>query len=369
MDYYIIAGEASGDLHGSNLIKELRKLDPKANFRCWGGQHMEQAGAKLVKHYGDLAFMGFWEVIKNLSTIIKNIRFCKKDIKNFNPDVVILIDYPGFNLRIAKFAKSAGFRVMYYISPQVWAWNSSRVNSIQSSVDNMYVILPFEPEFYDKWNYSVDFVGHPLLDAIEQRSPNTTFRTDNGLDPRPIVAILPGSRKQEIAKMLPTMLRVKRYFNEHQFVVGLLENIDQNFISEYHKSGVTFVYGRTYELLENAYAALVTSGTATLETSLFNVPQVVCYKGNVFSYMIGKLLVDVKFIAMVNLILGRRLVEELIQGQFTVDNLKSALSELIENTEKRELQLAGYQELRSKLGGPGASKKTAKLILQNLQNR
>ncbi|HMZ99372.1 MAG TPA: lipid-A-disaccharide synthase, partial [Ferruginibacter sp.] len=289
MKYYIIAGEASGDLHGSNLIRALREKDPHADIRCWGGDKMEAAAATLVKHYKDLAFMGFIEVLNNLGTILRNIRFCKEDITAYQPDVLILIDYPGFNLRIAKWAKQQGFKIIYYISPQVWAWKENRVKLIKQCVDKMLVILPFEKAFYQKWNYEVEYVGHPLVEVVEeymnkeQERRNSELQTSNlKLQTSNIIALLPGSRKQEILKKLPIMLEVTKRFPEYRFVVAKAPGLDEAFYSTLLApyGNVSSVKDQTYSLLMQAKAALVTSGTATLETALFGVPEVICYKGN-----------------------------------------------------------------------------------------
>ncbi len=364
MKYYIIAGEASGDLHGSNLIKALKQEDPKAEFRIWGGDLMEAAGGTLVKHYRDLAFMGFVEVVSNLRTILGNIKFCKEDILAYQPDALILIDYPGFNLRIAKWAREQKLKVLYYISPQIWAWNSKRVHGIKKNIDKMFVILPFEKEFYDKYDYEVDFVGHPLLDVIEGYESPPGFRQNHKLDERPIVALLPGSRRQEIAKMLGEMLEVVPHFPDLQFVIAGAPSIPSEYYdsilkSHAHAEGVKVIQNQTYNLLNEARAALVTSGTATLETGLFGVPQIVCYKGNPISYQIAKRLVNVKYISLVNLILDRPLVKELIQADLNTKNLVKELQLIIEDD--RQIK-AGYAELREKLGHAGASKRTAELI-------
>ena len=366
MKYYIIAGEASGDLHGANLMKELYKKDSKAEIRCWGGDQMQQAGGTLVKHYRDLAFMGFWEVLTNLRTILKNIDFCKKDIIAFAPDVLIFIDYPGFNMRIAKWAKQQHIPTHYYISPQIWAWKENRIKAIKRDVDAMYVILPFEKEFYEqKHQYKVHFVGHPLLDAIGQREEvnEEAFREANGLDKRPIIALLPGSRKQEIAKMLKVMLTVVDDFHEYQFVIAGAPAIDYSFYEQFIcNENVHFVSGKTYDLLSLSYAALVTSGTATLETALLNVPEVVCYKGNRISYEIAKRVIKLKYISLVNLIMDKPVVTELIQGDLTTENLKKELHKLTTYVYRYEV-FKNYVLLREKLGGKGASEKTAALII------
>jgi lipid-A-disaccharide synthase len=362
MKYYIIAGEASGDLHGSNLLKEIKKLDANAQLRCWGGDLMENASATVVKHYRELAFMGFAEVIKNLPTILNNLKFCKQDILHFQPDILVLIDYPGFNLRIAKWAKAQGFKVIYYISPQVWAWKESRVKLIREVVDKMLVILPFEKEYFEnKWNYKVEFVGHPLVQVIND------FLNERGkVDHKErIVALLPGSRKQEIAKKLPIMLQASMSFPDYKFVVAKAASLEDDFykgfLSDYPEVGV--VTNKTYDLLSQATAALVTSGTATLETALFAVPQVVCYKGSAVSYQIAKRLVKIKYISLVNLILDKEVVKELIQDNLTVENLVKELDGILHD-QKRISQLAeDYQVLRKLLQEKGnASAAAARII-------
>ncbi len=370
MKYYIIAGEASGDLHGSNLIKALKEIDPDADFRAWGGDLMEAAGADLVKHYRDLAFMGFVEVAMNIRTILGNIKLCKQDIAAYQPDVVIMIDYPGFNLRIAKWTHQQGIKTYYYISPQLWAWHSSRVHGIKETVDHMFVILPFEKEFYEGYEYDVDFVGHPLMDVVDRFPEYPAFKQEHGLDERPIIALLPGSRRQEISRMLEIMLEVIPEFPHHQFVVAGAPSIPESFYEEIirkNKAGhsVNVISNKTYAILQQSEAALVTSGTATLETALFGVPQVVCYKGSPLSYWIARRLVNVKYIALVNLIVDQPLVKELIQHDLTAGNLKKEL-ELLLNPLYRDKVLTGYELLKEKLGRPGASKRTASLIVDYL---
>jgi lipid-A-disaccharide synthase len=362
--YYIIAGEASGDLHASNLMAALKKLDSDAHFRCWGGDLMKEQGADLVKHYRDLAFMGFVEVLANIRTITKNIRLCKQDILSYKPDVVILVDYPGFNLRIAEFAKQSGFKVVYYISPQIWAWKQSRVHKIKRTVDKMLVILPFEKEFYQKFDYDVDFVGHPLLDAISGYSQKETsaIKKDFNLTEKPVIALLPGSRKQEIAKMLPEMLKVIGSFPEYQFAVAAVGIHSGDFYKDLCKDdAVRIVTGKTYDLLGISEAALVTSGTATLETALFEVPEVVCYKGSYVSFQLAKKLVKVDYISLVNLIMKKEVVKELIQQDFNDTNLVSELRKIL-NSENRKQMLQDYSVLREKLGGTGASENAAATI-------
>ena len=327
MKYYIIAGEASGDLHGANLIKALKDQDKNADVRCWGGDLMQQAGGSLVKHYKELAFMGFLEVILNLNAIFKNIKFCKQDIEIFQPDAIIFIDYSGFNLRIAKWAKKNNFRTNYYISPQIWASREGRIEKIKSTIDHMYVILPFEKEFYEtKHNFPVNFVGHPLLDAISNRPElnEATFRSANNIDSKkPIIALLPGSRKQEVQKMLSQMLSLTNDFSQYEFVIAGAPSLDKEFYATFLKdTNVKFIQNKTYDLLSFSRAALVTSGTATLETALFKVPQVVCYKANGISYQIAKRIITLEYISLVNLIMKKEVVKELIQDDFTKQNLK-----------------------------------------------
>ncbi len=367
MKYYIIAGEASGDLHGSNLIKELKKLDGVADIRCWGGDLMQQTGAHLVKHYRDLAFMGFAEVVKNLGTILKNLKFCKKDILQFKPDALILIDYPGFNLRIAKWAKQQGLKVIYYISPQVWAWKENRVKEMKKDIDKMIVIIPFEKEYFkNKWNWEVEYVGHPLAEETERHKAQSTSIK---FAAKPIIALLPGSRKQEIAKKLPIMLDVSKFFPGYQFIIAEAPSVENEFYQNFTKpySNVTAVKNQTYNLLSQAKAALVTSGTATLETALFGVPEVVCYKGSTISYQIAKRVIKVRYISMVNLIMDRLVVKELIQNDLTVENLKHELHELLTN-EKRFAEIKkDYAELKQILSGGGnASAKAARSIIHFL---
>jgi len=365
LKYYIIVGEASGDLHASNLMKALQKKDTNAEFRFWGGDLMEGVGGSLVKHYRDLAFMGFAEVVSNLRTILNNIKFCKQDILKFKPDCLILVDYPGFNLRIAEFAKKQNIKVHYYISPQLWAWKESRIKKVKRDVDQMYVILPFEKGFYEeKHNYPVHFVGHPLLDAIGSRKQVTekNFRKKYNLNNKPIIALLPGSRKQEIIKMLSVMLKMVDKFKDYQFVIAGAPSQDFAFYKTYiNASNVQFISNKTYDLLSVSYAALVTSGTATLETALFKVPEVVCYKGSTISYQIGKRLVNIKYISLVNLILDREVVTELIQHDFNEKKLEKELAKILD-TKYREQLFLDYFELEKKLGGKGASEKTATLI-------
>ncbi len=371
MKYYIIAGEASGDLHASNLMSGLKKPDGQAEFRCWGGDLIEKQGATLVKHYRDLAFMGFTEVLLNLGTILKNISLAKRDIVNYHPDVLILVDYPGFNLRMAKFAYERGIKVFYYISPQIWAWKKSRVKTIRKYVDRMFVILPFEKEFYRKYDVDVDFVGHSLLDAIsnEQRKLGTreVFGKGYGLDERPIIALLPGSREQEIKKMLHVMLTIVPLYSRFQFVIAGAPSLSEDFYKIIiGDMDVKLVFDSTYDLLDKSHAALVTSGTATLETALMRVPEVVCYKGSTLSYQIARRLVHIKFISLVNLIMDRKVVEELIQAEMNPSRLKQELDKILEDKNRKRI-FDDYAALRDKLGGNGASDYAAKLMVDLLQ--
>ena len=364
MKYYIIAGEASGDLHGSNLIKELVKTDSDTNIRCWGGNKMELAGAILVKHYRDLAFMGFTEVIKNLPTIFKNIAFCKKDILAYKPDVLVLIDYPGFNLRIAKWAKQQKIKVVYYISPQIWAWKENRVHAIKRDVDKMLVILPFEKDFYKKFDVEVTYVGHPLAEVVNN------FTTDNfGIHKEKIVAVLPGSRKQEISVKLPIMLQVAENFPDYNFVVAKAPGVEDAFYEQYMQSykNVSAVTDQTYNLLAKSAAAMVTSGTATLETALFKVPQIICYKGGKISYEIAKRLIKIKYIGLVNLIMNKEVVKELIQDELNVKNLVAELKLLLQDDDRINKINKDYDNLFNLLQGSGnASANAAKEIYKLL---
>ena len=367
MKYYVISGEASGDLHASNLAKQLFIVDNQAHIRAWGGDLLRNQGAEVVKDYKDLAFMGFVEVAMNLRTILNNLAFCKKDILNYKPDVVILVDYPGFNLRLAKFLHRHKIKTFYYISPQVWAWHGSRVKSIKKYVDEMFVILPFEKDFYAKHQMNVRYLGHPLLDAVKNTSINPDFKTKNGLDNRPIVALLPGSRKQEILRMLPVMLDVSRKIEGYQFVIAGVEHHKDLYTSLTKHFDIKIVYNQTYNLLSNSYAAMVTSGTATLETSLFSVPQVVCYKGNYISYLIAKNLIKgINHISLVNLIADKEVAKELIQREMNADSLLSELQPLLSDTPRRSEMLDDYQTIQQKLGDGDASKRIAEKMYQLL---
>lgn len=377
MKYYIIAGEASGDLHGSNLIKELKIINPSSTFRCWGGDLMKSQCNKLVMHYDDFSYMGFLEVIVNAKKILSYISLCKKDIEEYNPDVIIYIDYPGFNMKIAEWAKRKNFINHFYISPKVWVWKEYRVKKIKRVIDKMFVILPFEEGFYiNKHNYKVDFVGHPLLDAIENQKEfnRQEFLAKNKLSSKPVIALLPGSRNQEIIKLLPLMLDVVSNFNDYQIIIAGAPNKSIDYYKKIilsnkeSRSSIKVICNQTYDILRISSAAIVTSGTATLETALFRVPQVVCYKTSVISYLIGRLLIhNLKFISLVNIILDKHVVKELIQNNCNKDNLVIELQKIL-NKSDRSLMLKEYELLHKKLGGKGASKKTAELITKYSKN-
>jgi lipid-A-disaccharide synthase len=368
MKYFLLAGEASGDLHGSNLAKALFEKDASAEIQGWGGDLMEAAGMTVLKHYRELAFMGFTEVVMNLPTILNNFRLCKKQILAFQPDVLVLIDYPGFNLRMAKWAKQQGFRISYYISPQIWA---SRAKQIKANIDQMLVILPFEKSFYQQYNYEVTFVGHPLLDVVDSFQLAPDFRSRHGLSEKPVVALLPGSRRQEIKTALKLMLNVVAHFPDYQFVVAgapaipeqVYQHIFQQCVPE-AAAKIKLIPNETYSVLSLATAALVTSGTATLETALFGVPQVVCYKGSALSYQIAKRLIRVPYISLVNLILQQPILQELIQDDFNETQLTKALTEILSKENQVALQEA-YNNLRRELGNNGGSNRAAELIISN----
>lgn len=370
MKYYIVAGEASGDLHASNLMTALRQRDPGADFRCWGGDLMEAAGGDLVKHYRDLAFMGFWEVFLNLNTILRNIRICETDILLYEPDVLVLVDYPGFNLRIAEFAKENGIKVCYYISPQIWAWKKNRIKKIKKYVDEMMVILPFEEKYYADRGMKVHYVGHPLLDAVSKDLHGSEdvvqFRSRHGLDDREIIALLPGSRKQEITAILPQMLKMVPLFPQYQFVVSVVSWQPASIYDKYLKnSNVTRIEGNAYPMLANAKAAVVASGTATLETALIGTPQVVCYAGSEISYLIAKQLVSgIHYISLVNLILDRKVVSELIQHDYTTQHLRDELRLITDDAANIARIKEDYKELDALLGDGSASAKAADVVLE-----
>jgi len=370
MKYYIISGEASGDLHGANLIAQLKVKDPGSNFRCWGGDRMAAQGAYLVKHIRDLAFMGFVEVALNLKTVLGNIKLCKNDILQWKPDVLILIDYPGFNLRIAKFAKQNNIKVVYYISPQIWAWKQSRVHQIKKNVDKMLTILPFENDFYQRFNYSAHFVGHPLLDAIYNES---LIRQDNSSlsgisNDKPLIALLPGSRNQEVKRMLPQMLKATKKIKGAQFVIAgapsLHESFYQKFLKDYN---IPLIFNQTYQIIKLSKAAMVTSGTATLETALLKTPEVVCYKAAPLSYLIARRLVKVPFISLVNLIMDYEIVKELIQQDCNPDGIANEINKMLYDKDYHKKIMDGYTQLEIKLGGRGASEKAASIIINDLQ--
>lgn len=369
---YMIAGEASGDLHASNLMHALKSENADIDFRCWGGDKMEQQGGKIVKHIKDLAFMGFIEVISNIRTIYKNITFCKKDIEAYKPDAIVLIDYPGFNLRIAEWAKSKGIKVIYYISPQVWAWKQSRVHKIKRTIDKMYVILPFEKAFYKQFDYEVEYLGHPLMDAIENFRRNAItsdeFLAKNKLDHRPIIAVLPGSRKQEVTVKLPIMLKALEGFTDHQIIIAGAPNLEMSFYRSMITKKCSIVHGQTYDLLSASEAAVVTSGTATLETALLGIPEVVCYKGSNISYQIAKRLIKIKFISLVNLIMDKEVVKELIQDECNPENIERELRGILPGGPNRERMLQDYEELKKKLGAGGASRKVAQSLLKTIES-
>lgn len=370
MKYYIISGEASGDLQCSQLIHALKNLDSEGDFRAWGGDLMQKEGAVLVKHYRELAFMGFWEVVSHLPTILKNISFCKKDILRYMPDVIIYVDYPGFNLRIAKWAKNRGFKNHYYISPQVWAWKENRIKQMKATLDSLYVILPFEKNYFEqKHNFPVHYVGHPLMDQLSKYSRDPKFCKKNNLTPKkPIIALLPGSRVQEIRKMLPLFNKIAAKFKKFQFVVAGAPGIDPKEYNKFMKSNsLNFVHEKTYQLLLNSCAALVTSGTATLETALLNIPQLVCYKCSPITYWIGKKVIKLKYISLVNLILEKEAVVELIQNDCTYEKLVVELETLLQKNSLEKMN-QNYIILKEKIGGSGASEKTAKLIFNSIRN-
>ena len=368
MRYYIIAGEASGDLHGSNLIKAIKAKDPHAVIQCWGGDLMEAAGGKLVKHYRTLAFMGFVEVLLNIRTILSNIKFCKKEIETFKPDVLICIDYPGFNLRIAKWAKSKGLKVVYFIAPQVWAWKENRVPAMRASIDRLLCILPFEKQYFkDRWNWEVDYIGHPLMQVLE--SQNNLAHPLPQIADEKIRGLLPGSRKQEIIKKLPKMLSVVDAFPAYHFAIAQAPGLDDDWFSSLvpANKNVHIVKGNTYALLHHSVAALVTSGTATLETALLGVPEIVCYKGNPITLALAKRFVKIKFIALVNLIMNKEVVKELIQEDLNKKNLVQELSLLLEDENKKAQIKADYQMLKEQLyTGQSATDVAAEIIQEEL---
>ncbi|RCH54967.1 lipid-A-disaccharide synthase [Mucilaginibacter hurinus] len=364
MKYYLVAGEASGDLHGANLIRALKQQDADAEFRFFGGDQMQAEGGTLVKHYADMAYMGIIEVIANLRTILKNMRQCKKDILAWQPDVLVLIDFPGFNLKIADFAKANGILVCYYISPKVWAWNQKRVLKIKKVVDHMFCILPFEVDFYKRWDMYVDYIGNPLFDAISAFTPDPDFLRNNRLEGKSIIALLPGSRKQELRYLLADMVAVQDKFPSHQLVIaGAPSFTAADYTFYLNGRNVPVVFNATYDLLTHAQAAVVTSGTATLETALFNVPEVVVYKANALMIAAGRLLVKLKYISLVNLIANKPIVTELIQEECTPANIAKELDLILNDDSYRRVMLDGYDDLDTKMGSPGASSRAASLII------
>lgn len=364
MKYFIIAGEASGDLHGSNLVKEIKKVDPDADILCWGGNKMQKAGARLLVHYRELAIMGFWEVLMKLGKIFRNLKKCRNEVLEFKPELVILIDYPGFNLRMAKMLKKHNLRVYYYISPKVWAWKKSRIKKIKQYIDRMYVIFPFEKAFYEENDYRVHYYGNPLVEAVEEGMTGTGGRAElvkeYGLGDKPVIALLAGSRLQEINRILPVMSEMEKYYPDYQFVVAGISTIDESVYSSILKdSSVKVIYDSTYKLLSGSDAALVTSGTATLETAIANIPQVVCYRAGRLSYLIARMLVKIRFISLVNLIMDREIVKELIQSELNEKNIVSELNAILPGGWKREIMLENYSALRKMLAGKDASARIA----------
>lgn len=366
MKYFIIAGERSGDLHGSNLVKAIKKFDNQAFVKAWGGDYMQEAGAVITKNYRDLAFMGFLELLKNLPKILGFIGECKKTIENFKPDAIILIDYAGFNIRIAKWAKANGFKVFYYISPKVWAWNQSRTWSLKKNLDRLFVIFPFEVEFFKKFDFEVEFVGNPLFDAIANFKPSADFVHKNSLSDKKIIALLPGSRNQEVEKMLKLMVVIQNKFTDYQFVIAGVSNLPMLIYEPYLNENVRLITDQTYDLLSHSTAALVTSGTATLETALFGVPQVVCYKTSGLSYKIAKFVIKVSYISLVNLVAQKEVVKELIQDGLTDENLSIELNKILNDADYKNKQMNDYKQLKESLGDVGASEKTGQRIVEIL---
>ena len=374
MRYFIIAGEPSGDLHGSNLVRQLRVADPAAEIACWGGELMKEAGATLLKHYRETAFMGVWEVLVNIRKVQANFRECRRQISEVKPDVLILIDYPGFNLRIARHAREAGLKVFYYISPKFWAWGEGRVKKIKLYVDRLYIIFPFEKEFYRRHSYPAVFLGNPLIDHIDgwrTGAPrNRDIRATMGLDSRPVIALLSGSRLQEVTRMLPVMAAEAPAYPDYQFVVAAMDHLPAQIYEDIaEKYPVKIVYGMTYDLLAVAEAALVTSGTATLEAALFDVPQVVCYRTSPLTYRLAKLVMRVRFISLVNLIMDREVVRELIQGDLNPAKLHRELADILVTGYRNEVVRKDYAELRGILGGGGASERVAADIVKNINRK
>jgi lipid-A-disaccharide synthase len=368
MKYFIIAGERSGDLHASNLIKSLSQEDPTAEFFCWGGEMMEEAGGKLLKHYNTISFMGFAEVIANLGKIFKALKACKGDILQISPDVIILVDFAGFNMKIAKFGKAKGYKVFYYITPKIWAWNQDRAYKLKKLVDRLYVILPFEVSFFQKYNMEAHYVGNPVLDAVSSFVPDANFLLNHGIPEKPLIAILPGSRLQEVNSVLNELLLVIPHFKNYHFIVAGVKNLPEKCYENVLKQeNVSLIFDQTYDLLSLAKAAVVTSGTATLETALFNVPQVVVYKANKLTYQIVKRLIRVKYISLVNLIVDKLVVKELIQDDLTSERVGEELKLLLEDADYRSGVLDAYQNMAQILGEKGASQTAAKLMMRHLK--
>lgn len=368
MKYYLIAGERSGDLHASRLMQQLKIQDPAARFRCWGGDLMQAAGGELRRHYRELAFMGFVEAAANIIKITRFLRECQADILAYQPDVLILVDYAGFNMRMAKFAKARGLKVFYYISPKIWAWNQGRGHTIKKLVDRMFVIMPFEAAFYKRFDYKVDYIGNPLADMVREHRPDPDFRQKNNLSAKPIIAVLPGSRRQEIKNILAKMLRVRSAFPEYQLVVAAVSNLDLSYYQSLERDAASAVVtDQTYDLLAHAAAALVTSGTATLETALFDVPQVVCYRTSAVSYWIARALIQVPYISLVNLIAGKEVVKELIQNELTDENITAELKKITADEAVIQRQKAGYQSIRDLLGEVKSAEKAAQLMVNYLK--
>jgi len=359
MRYYIITGEQSGDMHAANLVNELKKNDTESIIRAWGGERLISEGVSLAKDIKETAFMGLWSVLKNLRSIKSNLNFCKQDILNFKADALILVDYPGFNLKIAEFAKKNGVKVFYYISPKVWAWNKNRTLKIKKSVDHLLVIFPFEVDFYKKHGVEVTYVGNPLLDEIEKKNHSFSFKSS-----KPVIALLPGSRKQEIETILPKMLEVVESYPNYQFVIGATNTFSKKYYQSFIKErNVALVFNETYGLLSHAKAALVASGTATLETALFRVPQIVCYKTNWLTYIIAKTVIKIEYLSLVNILLGKEIVKELIQKRLNKENLSRELNNLFV---EKEMILTGYDKLSTLLNKKGASKNAARFILDSI---
>ena len=371
MKYYIISGEASGDLHGSNLMQAIKKRDAEAEFRFWGGDLMQAQGGTLVKHYRDLAFMGIIEVLLNIRTIFKNLKFCKEDLMQNVPDILILIDYPGFNLKVAEFAKENGIRIFYYISPKIWAWKTSRVKIIKRCIERVFVILPFETDFYKKYDVKVDYVGNPILDAIENKKPQLAsreaFLKENNLLDKPIIALLAGSRKHEISKCLPEMIKASEHYPDFQFVLAGAPSIEPGVYRPFIEGkNIAVLYDQTYDILNNSHAAIVTSGTATLETALFDVPEVVMYKIMLLTYIIGKPFVHIRFFSLVNLIMDKEVVKELLQFKL-VENIKNEMDKILYDKAYRENMLENYRILHTRMGETGVSERAAELMLNYLK--